>query len=346
MMLMTYLLCLLAPEKRRYQAIYYTLIGKRTTSNLYAALAYGLLKWLQIYPNLEQAQFQAELKRLQTNGWITMDERYVWLTVAGQQKQAQWQTALVWPVHYEGPQMGHLPQFTARLMLAVQIVSEYHHQNSQYYPLATSMKDRVLVVSWFKRHKGTPNFSTQFQAELTQLFEQLDLQQADLVANQLLGHQVLGKSQQQLAQALGSQSLTVRVRTIDAYAQILGILLASQTTYPLLSELVNQAETQLSQSTLQTWQLIQQGASIEQISQQRRVKVGTIKEHLLEAAMLLPQFPFERFLAPTIIQKLGMLMTEQPTLSFNAAQAALPGLDFFEYRLYQIQRLVISHEHR
>ncbi len=340
MMLMAYLLCLLAPEKRRYQAIYYTLIGKRTTSNLYAGLAYGLLKWLQIYPNLEQAQFQAELKRLQQNGWIEIDERYVWLTATGQQKQAEWQPQLVWPTHYEGPQMGHLPQFTARFMLAAQIVSEYHHQNTQYYPLETSMKDRVLVVSWFKRHKATINFSSQFQLELAQLLDQLDPQQADLVANQLIGHQVLGKSHQQLAQALDSPSLTVRVRTIDAFAQILGLLLAHQTTYPLLNELVDQAETQLSQSTLQTWQLIQQGASVEKISRQRRVKIGTIKEHLLETAMLLPRFPFEQFLKDATTQKLARLMTEQPSLSYNEAQTALPGLDFFEYRLYQIQRQV------
>ncbi|KRM23789.1 helix-turn-helix domain-containing protein [Latilactobacillus graminis] len=340
MMLMAYLLCLLTPEKRRYQAIYYTLIGKRTTSNLYAGLAYGLLKWLQIYPNLEQTQFQVELKRLQTGGLVEIDARYVWLTTAGRQKKAEWQPQLFWPTHYMGPQMGHLAQFTARFLLAIQIVSEYQHQNTQYYPLATSMKDRVWVASWFKRHKSVPNFSTQLQTELTQLLAQLDTKQADLLVNQFIGHHILGKSQQQLAWALDSSPLTIRVRTLDAFAQILGLLLTSELGYPLLTELVEHHGSQLSQSTLQTWQLIQHGATIEQISQQRHVKVGTIKEHLLEAAILLPQFPFTQFLIPGITQKLAVMMAEKPTLSFNEAQAALPQLDFFVYRLYQIQRQV------
>lgn len=341
-MLTDYLLCLFATEPRRYQAIYYTLVGKRTTSNLYAGLAYGLLKWLQIYPNLELAQFQAELTQLQEKGWLMVEDRQAWLTPAGADQKATLMTTLEWPTHYYGPEMGHLQQFQSRLFLAIQIMSEYSHHNTHYFPIETSMRDRVQVVSWFKQHKQDSEMVTQFKQELQLILTQLTPVQADLLANRLVGHQIIGQSQQQLAQKLTITPLIVTIRLLDAQAHFFAILSQHTIDYPLLAGLLSPLDAILSLSTAQTWMLLQQGQSIETISQKRRVKLGTIREHILETAILQPQFPFERFISPDLETALAALMTEMPDLTFNAAHEQLPTLDFFSYRLYQIKTKVVA----
>ena len=334
-MLTDYLLCLFSTNRRRYQAIYYTLVGKRTTSNLYAALDYQLLKWFQIYPNLELAQFQAELKKLVELKWLEMDERFAWLTAKGVQQKQRLASSLIWPNHYNGPQMGKLATFENQLRLAIQITSEFAHRNMQYYPLAVTMHERVKVVYWFKQHKAEANFTKSIEAELKQLFQLLDPSQANLIANRLVGYQTLGQSLQQLAQLEKSDELTIHIRVIDGFAQLFTILMQATNQLPLLADLMPTETPQLSQSTAQTWQLLQAGQTVAQISQQRRVKIGTIKEHLLEIAMLLPNFPFEHY--QRYASELTALFRLAPTISFQEVQTKIPAIDFFDYRLYQIQ---------
>lgn len=334
-MLIDYLLCLLSTDKRRYQVVYYTLVGKRTTSNLYAALDYDIIKWLQIYPNLSLTQFQAILNKMVEAGWLVCDDHFAWLTPAGDQQKQAIRPTLFWPKHYDGPQMGKLTAFQSRLLLALQITSEYAHHNQHYFPVTISLHERNQVVYWFKQHKQQTYFPQQVQTELRLLLQELTTEQANLLANRLVGHQVTGSSQQQLVQLLGQSPLAIELQTLDGFAQLLTRLRQSPAQFPILGGLVLDKPSRLSQSTAQTWQAIQSGQTVDQISQQRHIKRGTILEHLLEIAILVPQFPFVDYL--THQSELATLFAQDTAVSFQTVQATVPAIDFFEYRLYQIK---------
>uniref|UniRef100_UPI0036D28ECE helix-turn-helix domain-containing protein n=1 Tax=Halomonas halophila TaxID=29573 RepID=UPI0036D28ECE len=58
----------------------------------------------------------------------------------------------------------------------------------------------------------------------------------------------------------------------------------------------------LPKSTWQTLQLLQKGYNVDKIAELRRVKINTVKEHLLMMAILLDDFPCQQFLSPGVAQ--------------------------------------------
>ena len=82
------------------------------------------------------------------------------------------------------------------------------------------------------------------------------------------------------------------------------------------------------------------------ISQRRRLKLGTIREHILEAAIFMPEaLPLDRLLTPAQIDRLTAQYHGKPaTWEFlppilepqSPADKLQNEQNFFEYRLFQI----------
>jgi uncharacterized protein YpbB len=109
--------------------------------------------------------------------------------------------------------------------------------------------------------------------------------------------------------------------------------------WPLLAPLVQSSP--VSKSAQQTYQAFTQTHALTKIATARKLKLSTVREHLLEVAIWLPSFPFTTVLDAQVIETLTRCFAGQPEIaswSFQDAQAALPELDFFEFRLFQIMR--------
>ena len=52
----------------------------------------------------------------------------------------------------------------------------------------------------------------------------------------------------------------------------------------------------LNKSMLVTRKMLQSGVSVGQVMQQRRLKLGTVQDHIIEWALLEETFPFEKFI--------------------------------------------------
>jgi len=99
--------------------------------------------------------------------------------------------------------------------------------------------------------------------------------------------------------------------------------------------------TAISQSAWQTYQTFLQQPDVQVIALQRKLKLSTVREHLLETAILMPDFPFERLLSSAVVTQLTTIFQEQSDVAswqFQQAQDQLPELDFFWFRLFQIMR--------
>ena len=87
----------------------------------------------------------------------------------------------------------------------------------------------------------------------------------------------------------------------------------------------------LPKSTWQTLQLLQKGYNVDKIAELRRVKINTVKEHLLMMAILLDDFPCQQFLSP------GVAQMKIAGIDFQTALQEYPELTFFDFRLSQIR---------
>lgn len=325
------LLQFFSPSKRRIQAIYYILTGKRTTSNLYAALQYDLLDYWQIYPHLKQGDYQQTLKALQLAGDVTVIDKTVCLTKQGQFKQQQ---IIYHFKHYQGPFIGDADDLQQKLNLAIQVVSHYLTKKQHYYPLQTKLSVKQAVTKWFVANKG---HLVDFKDELTTVLADMSQDNANLMANQWTGYQTNALSNQELANILAINLEQLYLQQLDAFAEFLNLITVDAQNLPLLASLLKPLVTPLSQSTDYTFQLIQNGLSFAEIMRKRQIKASTLYEHLLEIAILKPDQQQIKWINQKHLHLL-LAASKVKLPSYQTLQCQQPTLTFFEYRLFEILR--------
>ena len=160
------------------------------------------------------------------------------------------------------------------------------------------------------------------------------------------GYQTTGWTIDQAAQALKISVDEVMIMERDVWLGI-GYLAVSQPAGLLRSLLYDHLhDTPLNHSATITLRMFEQGLSLEQISQKRHLKLGTIREHILEAAIFMPgALPLDRLLTPAKIDQLAAQYHGKPaTWEFlppiiepqSPAEKLQNEQSFFEYRLFQI----------
>lgn len=296
------LLPLFSTKPRRYQAIYYLLIGKRTVSNLSAGLTYQLLPYFHFYPKLSQTDYQAALKQLQKQHYLKLQskEQTAVLTAAGQLVKTQLLQQQIWPQSFNYWRDGDWQEQWERLLLSVQVISHYQHQIKQYLPLATQPLVQQEIRRWFYRC-GRPQ-SQQFVTELLMTTQQLSSQQSSLLANSLRSQTFAGLTDFQLAEDLALTVPELRLSRIEALSQFLQIV-QHLPQDSVLRQVFAAAPARLADATMRTYQLWQSQYSWAQICQRSFQKPNTLLEHLLEAAILIPDFDFDNPKLVALIQQ-------------------------------------------
>lgn len=334
-----YLLILFDQQQwRRPLALKALLKGRRTVSNLYAGLDYGLLSLYQLLPHLPAEKFEQALRQLVEAGLIAQQGRQARLTVAGQKAKVAANKQLFLPQHYAGLKFQNSREFIARLFLVTQASSELKKHNRHYFPLAVAWSTQQAVKNWL-RQQNAQTLVSQLHQEWYLLFATLPQWQADYYSQFLLGHQVQPASTQQADHWFAWSSLTGELVRQDTVHWFLQQVTAAPKQFPLLTSLWQPLATgPLGTSAAQTMTLCQQGLSLTEISRQRRIKQNTLKEHLLEAAILLPDFPFDHYLTAPTRRQLTTIFADQPLATWQFSQLAATDLSFFDYRLFQIQK--------
>lgn len=307
-------------EYRRPKVFENILVGKKTVSNLFWGLQYGLLPELGFFHGQNYKITNEDLSRLKQSQLITINDKgSVKLTELGGQKQRQL-LKLVPPLVGPVDRALNVAKFKDRFLLASQVTSEYSYQNAKYFPVSIQLFDSFIVKKWFKDNKS--NLPQTILAPLTSYLNNLDPKLAEIFAKELVGHQVGGQTYQQIAAELQVSPVTIELITSHLYANLANYLILNKETN-LVSLLTGLIGTNWTTSAQQTYQLfINQDASIDNIASLRSIKPSTVREHLLESAIWLPitKFPYSK-----LLREIG---------NANLSKEA----DFFAFRLQQIYR--------
>lgn len=337
----TYLLRLCSyHQPRRERVLENVLANRQTVATLFWAQHYGILTWLGARRRLSREQFDHEVAVLIEADLIErVAGDQLKLTAAGVSYEEN-QPAIYRPSFYPWYWLANTKTVQERLLLAFQVVSELAYRNRHYAPVAVPFMDQEAVRTWF-RHFKSPQFVQAVYAELHLLSDLLakeDQRLAIALVNRLIGHGQAGWTLKQLADQLHMSLADALVFDHDLWLAITAF--ARQTTGPLarlLQPLI--APAPISQSCQTTVWLVQRGLSINQIAERRHLKLGTVREHLLTAAILTPQQLNWAQLLPAAQRKaLGH------RFSGEAAQWRFRGWsgdnnsDFYYFRLYQIYK--------
>ena len=286
------LLPLFSRKSRRYQAIYYILTGKRTVSNLLAGLTYDLLPYFHFYPKLPQADYQAALQQLMSQQYLKVQSETttIRLTALGQLAQVQLLQRQIWPQSYDYWRDGDWQLQWERLLLSVQVISNYQHQQRHYAPLATQPLVQAEIRQWFYRSGRRQQH--QFVKDLIATVTGLPKDLADLLANSLRSNAYAGTSDFQLGLDLNLTADELSLKRIAALSQFIHAITFLPQQSPL-RQVFPAAPSPLSRGAEHTYTLWQAGQPWSTIVKNSYQKEGTLLEHLLEAAILVPDFNFE-----------------------------------------------------
>lgn len=318
-MLTDFVVQLFDEQPRRETAAYMLLNGKKTLSVLFAALQHGQLQWLQLYPTLGRADFQAAVKQLVNAHALTNTGTGLVLTHPAAKMQAAGRVPL--PTHYQ-PWMG-VREFEQRLLLAVQAVSEAAYHNNQYQPAVRDWGVQQFVRRWYAQNR-----QGKFAAELTAAFALLPSAAANRLAARLIGHEFVGGAQ--------AEDLAGAFLHLDDLARLVG-LIAEHADWPALQSLWGGRVALLSASNYRACQLVDAGRTREQVGAQLHLKPSTVNEHLLAATIFGWQPPVERLYSPALRQAFAQVDPHE--LDYQKLLAAIPGAEFFHVRLFQILNL-------
>jgi uncharacterized protein YpbB len=329
-----------AQQDRRIRVIENLLRGKKTVSTLYWGQRYRLLPLLNLDKHLQRGGLDDAIQELQHRGWATVDgdQATVRLTAAGEQQLAQ--RAYYRPVTTDQWVNLDLVAARQRLLLAVQVTSQFAHSTARYYPLATDQETRRAVRQWFHRRKS-PTLAPQLGAALTHSLQQLPGQTAGVVTDQFTGFGQPGLTSEQVAAAHQWTVWEVHLMQIDGVVQIAQD--ARQTDHPLHDLLGPLWQVPISRSAQATLTAVEAGGDLTRVAAIRKIKLSTVREHLLEAAIMLPlrDFPYERVLPPQVRQDFAAVLagSVDDWQYTNLPEDLQTRYDFFYFRLFAIWQI-------
>ncbi|USS91053.1 helix-turn-helix domain-containing protein [Fructilactobacillus carniphilus] len=326
------LLLLDGKQWRRPRSLASLAKGKRTVATLYWGLRHQQLGDLGIARYLDIAQL--DFKSLHKRHLCELrNERYR-LTEQGQTQQQHLQMQLVfdWQACFQTVDLVRLKQ---RLLLLVQVISEFQHQQLHYFVVRTSLREQRWIKSYFRQLRKSQR-DRLVGPELTAYLETLPDQTAQVLVQELVGYQNNGLTRDQIAVALQRSPLAVAFVELSALGKLVGW--CQQHPQSVLAPLCQGLSRSLiSKNAVRTLHLYQATGSLDTVAHTQRIRLSTVQEHLSEVAIYLPltQFPYEDFVSKDQLNQLiSRSGTDVDAWQFQTRPDE--NLTFFQFRLIQI----------
>lgn len=316
--------------------IYNVLIGRTTPTMLYLVEKKQWHGHFGLFNDVNRKQLDQLQELFLAKETIRPVDKKFELTAFGQQ-QLERLFNPTWLI----PSMGF---FTARyrqyvwdfFQLITQIVSEKIFSNRQFSPMTTSptlQSEAKLLL------KHAEFDSEQWVIEVVRLFEQFPDPLGDLLSNELAGNGVIGSTDKQLQAHFDLSAFTFFLKKQGAIQLLLNRI---DDDFPQLSLLLATCEARsmyrLSPSTFETAQYLSNGVSPSAIARERRLKLNTIHEHIIEMAFVLPDFSYRSFIPDSVYARLDEIY-RTGDFSYSKVKEQLDPLVFMHYRLFELERM-------
>lgn len=333
-------------QAKKGSTVFHILQGKRTASILYRAVDYSLEPFFGFFPQLDRSVFYQKLEELTSSGYLlyTHDSKEYLLSQTGENSVRQYLSDHYQPHHLNWLTQGRMVRDVQRkIYFITQILSEIRYENKRYLPVEKEYDIQQWVKRWIAtQSKPLKELAAAFGMEWKVLLSNLETENAVILVHLMSGHDIVGLTKKQLAQQMNIPELEITVRQYDAMSCLIQQIHEIHQQVPLFASIVKDTaapnKNGLSHSAKETALLLEKGFSIEKIVHIRRLKKSTISEHLIELVILFPTVEIEPFIPKEIYTSLKTLLADSPEVSFQEASDRLVNLEFWWFRLMQIER--------
>lgn len=326
-------------QPRKATVLRQILTNKRTGSVLFWGLRYHYLDYLNAVPRFDVKKFNDVIDELIAQKWLQSSAQGLQLTSQGQEVIATHQTRYSFADHPELNQKFDYQLWQAILLLMVQVASEYRYHNSNYYVANQNLKAQFLIKSWLQVNTFEM-LAAEISECLTQFLDQCDPAKADLFTAKLVGHTQNGLSDGQIASQLGISPLEVSWTWRDLALQLAAFIQARSNLKIGQLVQITALPGALTPTIQQTAMLFNDGKTVDQIIQMRRLRRSTIEEHLQVLAIFQLDFPYEKVLSESDLKILSRVYAEPDIDQWRYAELQQQGFEmpFLKFRLYAIMK--------
>ena len=313
---------------------------------LYKTLEYKATPTFGIFPSLERKTYDEKialfikynlLKQLNSSEILA-------LTATGINELEIYHTAYFVPIHLNQLKNGKLvDSFKHKIYFLTQIFSEIRYQNNKYTPIRKEYSLQLWVKNWLNNSVlDRKDIAVQFGKEWLSLLQKLDKLNAELLVEMMTGHTQIGKTPFQLADRLDKEEMEIQIRILDSFHFIIELLKKNKKEYPIFYSILkeeSQNSPDLGKSVQVTRYYLEKGKSINEITKIRKLKYGTIAEHMIELAIMTDN-DYELNCIPTSIKSsIEQLLIKDETIAYSKAKEVYPEINFLWYRLLQVKRM-------
>ncbi|MGP4076983.1 helix-turn-helix domain-containing protein [Halobacillus sp. K22] len=323
--------------ERTISGIYNLLTGKRSSQTLQDAKGYALERYFGIYERLDRDVFEERFKRIENNHLIYLEDGTSPIITPEGVRYLD---------NYRGPSFEYfsgmndhrnIREFEYRLLLVIQTITSIHAGNYSFIPVIEDPK----AQRWVKRYYASLPHNLHLEVEgmyneILALLNNRSQLESELFTFRLSGAEVIGLTYEQLKHKY-------KVTTEDAYLCIQHVLYylfheakKEPRSYPFLFACTSglDCETMITQSAKHTYHYLKEGWTLEAIVDKRRLKKSTIQDHIVEAALVIPDFSIDRFLSDKDQQRILTAADHMKTLRLKQIHQALNGqFNYFQIRL-------------
>lgn len=335
-------------EVVRLSQIFHVLRGKKTPSMYYLTEINHWHHGFSFVKRIEKADLKKTISPALTDYLLLKKDDGFILTKKGNELVKEYFKRHYYPKEIKnfGNIELYIP-FWNRLQLFTQVFSEFSYKNTNYLAVIKNPNHQEKVRQLFQVTGGKiDRVVLQWIEEQSLIFEKLEEEKADFLANFLTGHKIIGKTRTQVANQLNLLDYEINFYLRDILEEIIELLIKNQKklalTYKIFEGVQSEYFMSLSKSTFETYQMLKQGYPIQKIASVRKIKENTVKEHILEIAFVVPGFPVENYVSKSIYSNLYNQFTEDKNMSFKEALSNNEDLEFYQYRLVELERLRID----
>ncbi len=308
--------------------------GKRSGQTLQDVDYYSLKEFFCILPKLKIETFDLAADELTKAGYIWIGpDSFVSLTEKG------WNALESLPSYkfngwdYRGKE--HL--FFARVSLVVQTLSNFRVGQNSFLPLQRDYEIQLFVKNLLKGYPiSNPEFSQEMHKEIKKTIQNSELKEVQriILTHRLSGYKNSGWTWDQLAEKLTMNPVAIRLYFIESLHIILKTIEQSTTTPFLLKISENiKVTSYLTDSSMKTKLLFEQGMSMSDISKVRGLKMSTIEDHFVEMSINDSRFPIDTFVSTKDLDSVKAKSIELGTKRLRLLKDEFPLLSYFQLRL-------------
>lgn len=339
-------------SNRSPAAVYYILIGKKSSQITQDLHTFNLQPYFKLLPSLRREDFNKSIHELEKQGLLIhlSDKDYKLTEKAERLLQSNSQSkellaSLEKHVVYEDKWT-----FIQRFYLIIQTFTHHVMDKKDYFPVVEDVTVQAFVKQYYKKNKhDLTKWLEECYHVLHDVLRSFKDQDCHIYLDRLATYKQNGQSLQQLTDHYDVSHADVLVicalieHKLFHYCQ-------EETT--VLKELFRGKAHALNQrgfmtlSAQKSYQLLQRGYSLDELVTIRQLKRGTIEDHLVEIFTMDDRFSVEDYVSAEHMSVIQSVIDQNSTKKLSDIKKLLPNdITYLELRLVFIRyKKKVSHE--